>query len=41
MADDGTLRGHVKTYDSLIAMLKWGAVTVGVIALLVIWIITR
>ncbi|WP_375390839.1 aa3-type cytochrome c oxidase subunit IV [uncultured Sphingomonas sp.] len=32
---------HVQTYGSVIAMLKWGAVAVAIIAALVIWVISR
>ena len=41
MADDADLKGHVRTYDSLIALMKWGAVAVFVIAFAVIWLISR
>ena len=41
MADDANLKGHVATYDSLIALMKWGAVAVAIIAAGVIWIISR
>ena len=41
MADDANMQGHVKTYDSLIAMLKWGAIAVAIIAAGVIWLIAR
>ena len=40
MADDADLKGHVATYDGVIGMLKWGAVTAAVLALLVIWLIS-
>ena len=41
MADDADLKGHVKTYDSLIGLLKWGAVAVFLIAAAVVWLISR
>lgn len=39
MADDKDIQGHAATYDSLIALLKWGAVAVALIAAMVIWLI--
>ena len=43
MAEDGIDRGrlgaHVKTYDGVIAMLKWGTVVSVVLAALVVWLI--
>ena len=41
MADDANMQGHVKTYDGLINMLKYGAVAVAIIAAAVIWLIAR
>ena len=35
----GSLAVHVKTYDGVIGLLKWGAVAVAIIAALVIWLI--
>ena len=37
--DRGSLQAHVKTYDGVIAMLKWGTVASVLIAALVIWLI--
>ena len=34
------LTAHVRTYGSVITLLKWGAVACVVIAALVIWIIS-
>jgi hypothetical protein len=39
MADDANLNGHVATYSSMIAMLKWGAVACAIVVALVIWLI--
>ena len=43
MADDGIDRGsitpHIQTYDSVMALFKWGTVASVVIAALVIWLI--
>lgn len=39
MADDANMKGHVATYDSLIGLLKWGAVGVAIIVAFVIWLI--
>ena len=46
MADNNTgpiekpsLQAHVKTYDGVIALLKWGTVASVLIAALVIWLI--
>ncbi len=39
MADETDIQGHAATYASLIALLKWGALAVAIIALLVIWMI--
>ena len=41
MADDADMKGHVATYDSLIGLMKWGAVAVAVVAAAVILIIAR
>ena len=41
MADDADMKGHVATYDRIIALLKWGGVAVFIIAALVIWLISR
>lgn len=35
----GSLAPHVRTYDGVIALLKWGAVAAVLIAALVIWLI--
>jgi len=40
MADDADMKGHVATYDTIIGLLKWGAVAVFIIAFLVIWLIS-
>ena len=34
-----SLQAHVKTYDGVIALFKWGTVASAVIAALVIWLI--
>lgn len=39
MADQTDLNAHVASYDRMIAMLKWGAVGVAIIAAAVIWLI--
>lgn len=39
MAEETNIQGHAATYASLIALLKWGALGVAVIAALVIWLI--
>ncbi|HEU0043182.1 aa3-type cytochrome c oxidase subunit IV [Sphingomonas sp.] len=43
MAEDGIDRGrlsaHVRTYDGVITMLKWGTVISVLLAALVIWLI--
>ena len=45
MANDGVDRGslqtHVRTYDRVIAMLKWGGVAVFFIAVAVVLLIAR
>lgn len=41
MADEADMKRHVATYDGIIAMLKWSSVAVAVIALAVIWLISR
>ncbi len=41
MAGNGDMNAHAQTYDRVIAMLKWGAVACGAIALAVILIISR
>ena len=41
MADDANMQGHVKTYDSLINLLKYGAIGVAVVVALVIWLIDK
>ena len=41
MAANGDMNAHAKTYDRVIAMLKWGAVAVASIAFGVILIISR
>ena len=33
------MKPHVQTYDSVIGLLKWGAVGCAIIAALVIWLI--
>jgi hypothetical protein len=40
MADDVNIKGHVATYSSMIAMLKWGGLAVFIIAALVVWLIS-
>ena len=37
--DRGSLTAHVKTYDGVMAMMKWGTVAAVIIAGFVIWII--
>lgn len=32
---------HVRTYGSVIGMLKWGAVAVAIVAAMVIWLIAH
>ncbi len=39
MADKSDMKAHVSTYDSVIGMLKWGAVAVAIVAAGVIWLI--
>ena len=39
MADQADMKAHASTYDSVIALLKWGTVAVAIIAALVIWLI--
>ena len=34
-----SLAAHVQTYDKVIGLFKWGALAVGLIAALVIWLI--
>lgn len=41
MAGDSDMKAHEATYDSVTALLKWGAVAVAVIAVAVILIIAR
>lgn len=45
MADNeierGSLDAHVRTYSGVIGMLKWGAMAVAVVAMLVIWLISK
>lgn len=33
------MRTHTRTYDSVIGVLKWGAVACAIVAALVIWLI--
>lgn len=40
MADDADMKGHVATYSSMIAILKWGGLACFVLAGLVIWLIS-
>lgn len=35
------MKGHVATYSSVIAMLKWGAVACFLLAFLIIWLIYK
>ena len=37
----GDMKGHVATYSSVIALLKWGAVACFVLACLIIWLIYK
>ncbi len=39
MADDADLKGHVATYSSMIALLKWGGAACFVLVAFVIWLI--
>ena len=39
MSGNQDLNAHVRTYDGLITLLKWGAVAVAVIVAMVIWLI--
>ena len=41
MSGNQDLDAHVRTYDGLIGMLKWGAIGVAVIVAVVIWLIAR
>ena len=41
MAGNGDMKAHAQTYDKVIALLKWGAVGVFIIAFAVILIIAR
>ncbi len=41
MAGNGDMKAHVGTYNSVIGMLKWGAVACAVIAAAVIYLISR
>ena len=38
-AQPSQLKAHVSTYDRVIAMMKWGAVAVAIVAFFVIWLI--
>jgi hypothetical protein len=40
MAGNGDMKAHVATYSSVTALLKWGAVSCFIIALLVVWAIS-
>lgn len=40
MADEGEIKTHVSTYDSVIGMLKWGAVACFILAFFVVWLIS-
>ncbi|MBQ1481866.1 aa3-type cytochrome c oxidase subunit IV [Sphingomonas paucimobilis] len=33
------MKGHVATYDLMIALLKWGAVVAAILVAIVIWLI--
>ena len=35
------MQPHVETYTGLINLMKWGAVTAGILAFLVIWLIYK
>ena len=37
--DTGDIKGHVATYDLMIALLKWGAVVAAILVAIVIWLI--
>lgn len=37
--DKGSLAPHLRTYDGVIGLLKWGTVAAALIAALVIWLI--
>jgi len=39
MAGNGDIKAHIGTYDRMIGMMKVGAVVVGLITALVIWLI--
>lgn len=39
MADQGDMKAHLSTYESVMAMLKWGAVLCFILAFFVIWLI--
>ena len=38
-AQPSQMKAHVSTYDRVIAMMKWGAVAVAIIAFFFIWLI--
>lgn len=40
MAHDADMKAHVSTYNSVMGLLKWGAVACAILALFVIWLIS-
>jgi hypothetical protein len=38
-AEPSQMKAHVRTYDGMIAMLKWGSVACAILVALVIWLI--
>ena len=39
--EKGSITAHARTYDGVISLLKWGALAAGMIAALVVWLISR
>jgi hypothetical protein len=40
MANDTDMKAHVSTYNSIMWLLKWGAVACFILAFIVIWLIS-
>ncbi|MBD8551114.1 aa3-type cytochrome c oxidase subunit IV [Sphingomonas sp. CFBP 8764] len=40
MADDANIKGHAATYDSVIGVMRIGAIACAVIVAIVIWLIS-
>jgi hypothetical protein len=40
MANDTDMKAHVSTYNSVMGLLKWGAVACAILAFFVIWLIS-